>query len=110
MEVSQSAWITRRSIRQPEALATLPPALRSGQGEAILLAQELGLPLLIDEARGRREAIRRGVEVGGSLGVLREARQRGLIDQVTSILEAMMASGYRFSEMLIASFLREMGE
>ena len=109
-EVAQSAWITRRTVGNPAALATLPLALRAGQGEAILLAQELGLPLLIDEERGRREATRRGIDVGGSLGVLREAKQRGLIDLVRPPVEAMISSGYRFGPTLVFSFIQEMGE
>lgn len=58
-------------------LALLDP----GEMEAIVLAEQLfGSPLIIDDADGRREALRRGLRIIGLLGVIRDASLRGFLD------------------------------
>ena len=66
-EVERAEWIQRRIITDQTAIADLPSTLHAGERHAILLAQELGLALLIDERRGRTIAVERRVEVFGSL-------------------------------------------
>ena len=83
--------------RTKNAVAALREQLDPGEAEAIIVAGELhaGL-LLVDEKRGRRIAIDRGLEVTGLLGVLAEAKARGLILRGQPVLEEMirlLASG-----------------
>jgi predicted nucleic acid-binding protein len=55
--------------------------LDPGEREAIQLALEAGLDtLLIDESEGRREALRRQLQVTGTVAILEKAAQRGLTD------------------------------
>ena len=55
--------------------------LDAGERDAILLAQELSADeLIIDDLRGRQEAGRRCLHYIGTLGVLRSAADRGLVD------------------------------
>ena len=55
--------------------------LGAGEREAILLAQELSADrLLIDDHDGRQEAARRHLPVIGTLRVLDEAAERGLVN------------------------------
>lgn len=110
LEVVQEEWIHRQTVRARTVLASFPPGLSLGQREAIVLAQNLGLPLLIDERAAREEATRRGLDVRGSLRVLAEAKRQGLIGQVRPFVEALMASGYWIGENLVSSFLRQIGE
>lgn len=109
-EVERGTWIHRKVVTDQAALALLPSYLHLGEREAIVLAQELGAQLLIDERRGRRAAIERGLEVFGSLRILAEAKQQGLVDSVKPILEAMLTAGYWIDEELIPPFLKEVGE
>lgn len=63
------------------ALLELRPLLDVGEAEAITLALEINASLLlIDEAEGRTEALRRGLRIIGTLGVLRDAHRNGLLD------------------------------
>jgi len=109
-EVKSSTWIHRRVVTDRATLALLPSYLHLGEREAIVLAQELGAQLLIDERRGRKNAVEQGLEVFGSLRVLAEAKRLSLIEQVKPILEAMLGSGYWIDEELIPPFLQEIGE
>ena len=54
--------------------------LELGEREAIVLAEDRGLPLLIDERAGRDVARRRGIAISGTLGTLDEAADHGLLD------------------------------
>jgi len=65
----------------------------------------------VDERRAREAAEQRGIEVVGSLWVLKEAKQRGMIIAVRPILEELLAIGYWLHpERVIHPFLQEMGE
>lgn len=56
-------------------------SLIPGEREAIALAEELQADqLLLDDADARREAARRSLPFIGTLGVLREAARRELLD------------------------------
>lgn len=75
--VSPPGWLTVRDPTHPE------PALRFGPGEtaAIALAEELNADfILMDERKGSREALGRGLRVAGTLVILEQAGARGLLD------------------------------
>lgn len=84
-----------------DALPTNSPKnLGLGEREAIALAEELDCSLLIDDRAGRKEAESRNIVYFGSLRVLKEAKDRGLLCEVTPILGALRAAGLRIGEML----------
>ena len=59
----------------------LDDILDPGEAEAIILAEQLKADsLLLDETEARREALRRGLRVAGTIGVLEKAAERNLID------------------------------
>jgi uncharacterized protein len=95
-EVRRGGGIQRRTLRHQQALTQLPRSLAQGEREAILLAEEEGAPLLVDERKAREAAAERGIEVVGSLWVLKEAKQRGMILAVRPIIEELLAIGYWF--------------
>jgi predicted nucleic acid-binding protein len=70
--------------------ARLLEELHAGEAEAIVLAKEIKADnLLMDELDGRRVATREGVHVIGLLGVVLEAKLRGLIPSATKISEQL---------------------
>jgi len=78
-----------------------------GEREAIALAQFLGADLLlIDEFSGRAEARRRSLRVTGTLGILRTAAERGLID-VPEVLTRLRSTNFYVDENLIRSIFSE---
>ncbi len=99
-------WLQTRQVRtvhDDPALSQLDP----GERAAILLAQqEAGALLLIDDAAGRSEATRRGIPSTGTLGILRAAAIRQLLDLPTS-LKNLAATNFRVSQRLIAELLAE---
>ena len=76
------AWLLVRTPAHVDA----DIQLGSGEAEAISLAIEMHAALvLMDDRRGRREAIARGLSVAGTLNVLEAAAQRDLLDLPTMI-------------------------
>jgi uncharacterized protein len=109
-EVQGASWIQRLAVRDRVFVDQLPPKLHLGEREAIALAKEQGAALLVDEREARREAIRQGIAVLGSLTILREAKTRGIIPRVTPILDELIAAGMYISEPLYEAFLRQLDE
>ncbi len=91
-------------------LATGP--LAEGEAEAIILARETGAEfLLMDETAGRVLAIQQGLRVLGLLGVLRRAKQNGLILAIKPLIERLRDdAGFWMSEALIERVLLDAGE
>jgi predicted nucleic acid-binding protein len=110
-EIQRGKGVRRQALRHRQALTQLPRSLAQGECEAILLAEEEGATLLVDERKAREAAEQRGIEVVGSLWVLKEAKQRGMILAVRPILEELLSIGYWFHpERVIRPFLEAMGE
>jgi predicted nucleic acid-binding protein len=89
------------------------PALHKidlGERAAILLAQqEPDVLLRIDAAAGRAEANRRGIPNVGTLGVLRAASIRKLLD-LPAALKRLAETNFRVTESLLADLLAEDSE
>ena len=69
-----------------------------GESEAIALAAEVHADVvLMDEQAGRQEAVRRGLKVAGTLSVLDEAEQAGLVNFDAAIAELQKTS-FRISQ------------
>jgi uncharacterized protein len=109
-EVERATWIRHRAVTDQMPIAILPAMLHAGERQAILLAQELSVGLLIDERRGRTVAVERGVEVFGSLWILAEAKRRGFIAQAQPLVAGMLAAEYWIDEELLLPFFQELGE
>lgn len=78
----------------PQTLAGLPVDLGPGEREAIALALETAADLVVlDDQAGRRLARARGLHVTGTVGVLVEARSRGLLPALRPELDRLREAG-----------------
>ena len=86
-------------------------ALDRGEAEALLLAEEIRADLLItDDAPARAEATRRGLGVVGTVGVLTQARDQGLVPAALPLLLELRRLGQWMSEALLQTIREEEGE
>ena len=94
------------------AVQALRADLDAGESEAIVLAQELKASLLlIDERLGRQLATQLGLDVTGLLGILAEAKRRGIIPACAPLLDDMIGrAGFWVGERLRSDYLKALGE
>ena len=106
------SWTRIVSGRDQDEVAALREHLDPGEAEAIVVASELDAQLLlIDEKRGRRIAIDRGLAVTGLLGVLAEAKARGLVAECQPVLDEMIrVAGFWIGDDLRTRYLRGLNE
>jgi hypothetical protein len=92
VEVKGASWIETRRLRDQALVNILLLELDRGEAEALALAAELKADLLlIDESKGRAIAARLGFVHIGLLGILVQAKQRGIIDAVKPLLDDLIA-------------------
>ncbi len=87
------------------------PTLGVGEAAVIQLAQEQDLrDVCIDERGGRRAAASSGLRVIGSLGLLGRAKHLGLVPEVRTWVDRLLAVGAYYDLGLVRTFLDAMGE
>ena len=110
-EVLDSApWIKIMDLTHPQS-AAIYQGLDAGETEVLALAEEHDARLaIIDEHDARQEAKKIGLPFKGVVGVLLEAKEEGLIDEIKPLLIALKQNGIYLGESVIADALREAGE
>lgn len=109
-EVADSLWIKHRPLGDYSLAEGLPHKLGIGEREAIALAKELNARLLIDDREARKQAALLDVSDFGSLSVLKQARDLGLINAVKPVLDDLISTGTYIGKGLYDAFLRAIGE
>lgn len=89
----------------------VPTSLDAGERDAIALARALqAARILLDERAARAVAMRLGLTVSGSAGVLLAAKQVGIIPMVKPHLDQMIAQGRHIGPNVYEQVLRQAGE
>ena len=109
-EVISGEWIKTKRTKNRLKVKQLPAMLGLGEREAIILAQELNATLLIDDRKAREVAEENGINCFGSLRVLKEVKDRKLIDAIKPVGDELIVTGLRIDSSLYQRFLQEVGE
>jgi uncharacterized protein len=98
--------------KSSEMVTLLSESLDLGESEAIVLATEIDADLLlIDEVDGREAARKLGLRFTGLLGVLLEAKERGLVPSMSAELDRLVqATTFRIRPEVRQRMLRLAGE
>ena len=89
------AWV---EVKAPGRILSL--GLDAGESEAVSLAAELGIAVLMDEHAGRTAAEREGVLVVGTLAVLNIADAKGWLDFEAAV-DQLGATNFRCSKAVL---------
>lgn len=111
-EVQTFGWIEVRPVNNRAVVNALESELDIGEAEAIALALEISAEqLIIDERLGRVVADRFSLNYTGILGILIEAKTKGLIPKVKPLLDALRnQAGFWIAEPLYNRVLQLAGE
>lgn len=94
------------NVVESDLLHSLKDILDIGESEAIALAKEKNLPLIIDEKKGRKIANNLDITIIGLLGILYLNVKKNFITKSEAIdfLQISINQGYRISNKLIKDF------
>lgn len=86
--------------------------LDEGEAQAITLAEQLSADLLIiDEKQGRAIAHQAGLRYMGLVGLLIEAKHKGIVPELKSLFDQLLQNaGFRLSPALYEMILSDEGE
>jgi predicted nucleic acid-binding protein len=107
-EVAQADWIVVSEVSEVArgTVQPRPAALHAGEIEAMELALWLQAKLVIlDERLARKIAKAQRLNIVGTVGILRHARDRGLLADLKGALDELRSSGIRISDKLYREVL-----
>ena len=108
--LNSAPWIKTVDLANPQNAADFE-RLGDGEAEVLALANEHKADLvLIDEKRARQMTQDIGLPVKGTVGILLEAKKKGLVDLVKPLLTSLKNNGMHLDDSLIAYVLDEAGE
>lgn len=103
-------WLQVQPVREDDTLKLLRHLLDPGESEAIALALQTGLSLIIDEKKGRAIARRKGVKIMGLLGVVYANARKGFLalDEAEVFMTSVRNHGFRIHPKLIDALIRKL--
>ena len=108
--LNSAPWIKVIDLADPQS-AAIYQGVDAGEAEVFALAAEYDARLvLLDENKGRKKAKEIGLPVKGTVGVLLEAKEEGLIEVIKPFLIRLRANGIYLSELLINNALQDADE
>jgi len=107
-----AGWLNPVEIQNKPLAQSLSLELDRGESEAITLAMDLGMEMIVmDERIGRERAKALGLKTVGILGILLSAKKHGKIDSVGNAMKALRREiGFFISERLYQEILKQANE
>jgi len=94
-DVAEAGWIHVEQVRDTSFVEELSSVLHQGEAEAIALAKEIGADLIILDDNSARSAARAGgLSVVGTLGLLSQAKVKGLVTELKPLLYNLKSAGF----------------
>jgi predicted nucleic acid-binding protein len=103
-------WLHVEIPSNPGFIASLKLMVDDGEAEAIALAYEKGWRIILDDRHARKIAVRLGVTMIGTVGILVKAKRHGHITAVKPLIEQLEKHNFYISEALKQEALRLAGE
>jgi hypothetical protein len=111
IEALIQASVLHRRQASSQHLSRVSSDLGRGEQEAIALAIQLQAGLVIlDDQEGRRIARQESLSITGTIGVLIEAREKGLLPSIRHELDRLIEAGMWLDELFYHRVLQEFGE
>lgn len=106
--LKKSDFINIMDVQDQGLVTELRKQLDKGESQAIVLAKELDMNLLIDERKGRRIAVEHNLKIVGTVGILKYAyKNKWLLDDDIRICkEKMINAKIRIAEELFDTIFR----
>ena len=105
--ILESSFFIKKEIENNALYKLLSRSLDAGESEAIVLAKEMKLSLIIDEKKGRKIANNMGVNIMGFLGILLLNHKKKCLqeDEILEVYYLAKEASFRVSERLEEQFL-----
>lgn len=105
--ILEKTFFVKKEIRDKELYKLLRKNLGAGESEAITLAKELELSLIIDEKKGRKIALNLGVNITGFIGILILNYKKQLLSSSESleVFNRAKEAGFRAGKNLEQQFV-----
>lgn len=105
-------FIEIKKIKKDELYFYLIKILDEGESEAIVLAKEMNLGLIIDEKKGRKIAKNLNIKILGFLGILfiNYKKKKTSKEEIIKIIDDAKKMGYRISDKLLKDFFESLNK
>ena len=110
--LKDAPWIKTVHLTDVRDISTyVRSGLDLGEAAVFALAKEHDAQfVIIDELKARQHAARMGLPFKGTVGILLEAKEKGLIAEIKPLLIQLRNNGIRLSDALINNALRAANE
>ena len=105
-------WLETKQVNNIPLVQALSNELHLGEAEALALASDLGVEMIVmDERDGRARARDMGLKTVGVLGILLRAKKQGRISSLTVAMEDLRREiGFFITDDLFQTIVKEAGE
>lgn len=101
------SWLPVVQVKNRAVTASLITQIGEGESEAIALTMEIEDSILVlDDKKARRIAKQLGLEVIGTVGLILQAKKKGMLAEVKPLLNELQKSEFRISKELYREALR----
>lgn len=99
-------WLKVITPSDSGMMETLKLLVDAGEAEAITLAYETKLPLIVDDLLARKVSRKLGLKFTGTIGIIITAKQRGVIPEIRPLIQDLEDAEFYLSSSLKTEALK----